>query len=352
MTPKVYDCFCFLDELDILECRLEYLKNHVDVVVIAQSYVTHRGLPWSPMITDDHALIKKYSTEIDFRLINSYGKETSPWGREKEQRRALDRGLRDVKSSDLVIISDVDEIPLLESIESAKAKSVSGNFATRGYQNYPNTSVKGKTVWRHGKIIRGENLVSCQEHRETLYDHTFPGVGHHFTSIQGVLGWQKKASVSPHEKEFSKQKTEDSLLIEICLLIDAYPSRLNVVSWNSGLLHFTPVHKLTGSAIVLFALRPHWFKQAPSSLFKFERIAILVLIYILGPQQVAKFFFSKEVHALNAENHRIKRIRLGVISPLLLTLFYSLFPLRLFSLLKRKVLIRTYIKKVLRRFSS
>ena len=40
---KIYDCFNFFNELDILELRLNILYEYVDYFVIVESDVTHSG---------------------------------------------------------------------------------------------------------------------------------------------------------------------------------------------------------------------------------------------------------------------------------------------------------------------
>ena len=42
---KIYDCFNFFNELDILELRLNILYDYVDYFVIVESSVTHSGQP-------------------------------------------------------------------------------------------------------------------------------------------------------------------------------------------------------------------------------------------------------------------------------------------------------------------
>jgi beta-1,4-mannosyl-glycoprotein beta-1,4-N-acetylglucosaminyltransferase len=37
------DCFTFFNELDMLECRLEYLYDKVDQFVLVEADITHSG---------------------------------------------------------------------------------------------------------------------------------------------------------------------------------------------------------------------------------------------------------------------------------------------------------------------
>ena len=40
---KIYDCFTFFNELEILDLRLKELNNHVDYFVLVEATLTHTG---------------------------------------------------------------------------------------------------------------------------------------------------------------------------------------------------------------------------------------------------------------------------------------------------------------------
>lgn len=40
---KIYDCFMFFNELDLLEIRLNIFKDKVDKFVIVEQNTTHQG---------------------------------------------------------------------------------------------------------------------------------------------------------------------------------------------------------------------------------------------------------------------------------------------------------------------
>ena len=42
---KIFDCFTFYNELDILELRLKEHWDHVDYFVISEANLTHQGNP-------------------------------------------------------------------------------------------------------------------------------------------------------------------------------------------------------------------------------------------------------------------------------------------------------------------
>ena len=44
MKNKIYDCFIFNNETDLLEIRFNILNDHVDYFVIIESFETFTGL--------------------------------------------------------------------------------------------------------------------------------------------------------------------------------------------------------------------------------------------------------------------------------------------------------------------
>ena len=42
---KIYDCFTFFNELELLDLRLKELYNHVDCFVLVEATLTHTGKP-------------------------------------------------------------------------------------------------------------------------------------------------------------------------------------------------------------------------------------------------------------------------------------------------------------------
>ena len=50
---KIYDCFQFFNELDLLEIRLDTLYDHVDYFVLSESNKTHsNNVAWRKGIED------------------------------------------------------------------------------------------------------------------------------------------------------------------------------------------------------------------------------------------------------------------------------------------------------------
>jgi len=117
---KVYDCFTFFNELDLLEIRLQELNNVVDYFVIAEANMSHSGNPKNYILEENWERFKPWHDKIRRIAVDDFPETNVSWVREKFQRDALTRGLYDVSPEDLIIISDLDEIPRAEIVDMVK----------------------------------------------------------------------------------------------------------------------------------------------------------------------------------------------------------------------------------------
>ena len=130
---KIFDCFMYFDEDTVLELRLNVLDKFIDYFVIVESTFTHKG--------DKRKLkfdIKKFSKfkhkiiylvydiepkniekilESDDETKKSIKYIYNAAYRENGQRNFISNGLKDAQPNDLILISDVDEIPNLENFD-------------------------------------------------------------------------------------------------------------------------------------------------------------------------------------------------------------------------------------------
>lgn len=117
---RVYDCFTFFNELDLLEIRLQELYNSVDYFVIAEANMSHSGNPKEYVLEANWERFAAFHDKVRYLKIDDFPVTDNSWVREKFQRDALTRGLHDVAPEDLIIISDLDEIPRGEIIDLIK----------------------------------------------------------------------------------------------------------------------------------------------------------------------------------------------------------------------------------------
>ena len=107
----VYDCFQFFNELDILKLRMNVMKDIVDYFVIAESTVTFSGIAKPLYFQENREMFKEFEDQIIHVVIDDTPMDVSAFVRDSHQKCAVARGLKDAKDDDIVIFSDVDEIP-------------------------------------------------------------------------------------------------------------------------------------------------------------------------------------------------------------------------------------------------
>jgi beta-1,4-mannosyl-glycoprotein beta-1,4-N-acetylglucosaminyltransferase len=118
-STKVYDCFLFNNELDLLRLRLAELYSSVDCFIICECAITFSGesKPLYYFVNQD--LFASYKDKIQHFVIpnppvdayienpiNPNQKTSQFW-----QRNQMALAIQSTKENDLILISDVDEIP-------------------------------------------------------------------------------------------------------------------------------------------------------------------------------------------------------------------------------------------------
>ena len=123
---KIYDCIQFFNEEHILELRINILNKFVDFFVISESTADHQGNP--KKLNFNLSKFKKYENKIIYVIVDDtldaikkphLGQNSLV---ERHQRNSITRGLKNCSDDDLVIISDVDEIPDLSKLNLLNKK--------------------------------------------------------------------------------------------------------------------------------------------------------------------------------------------------------------------------------------
>ena len=135
---KIYDCFTYFDEDLILDTRLNILNDYVDYFVIVESTFNHNGE--SRQLKFDINKFEKFKKKIkyvvwdkipeDIEKINENDEEiirerkfiNNAVRRDNGQRNYVMKGLENADKNDLILLSDLDEIPLLNKIDLKKIK--------------------------------------------------------------------------------------------------------------------------------------------------------------------------------------------------------------------------------------
>lgn len=107
----VIDCIPFFNELDILKLRLHILDPLVDRFVIEEATHTFSGLPKELCFEKNREMFEEFLPKITYLVVNNSPEEISTHERDKFQKNALAKALTDASDEDVLILSDVDEIP-------------------------------------------------------------------------------------------------------------------------------------------------------------------------------------------------------------------------------------------------
>jgi beta-1,4-mannosyl-glycoprotein beta-1,4-N-acetylglucosaminyltransferase len=205
---KLIDAFPFFNELDLLEIRLEYLYDIVDhfILVEAGKTQTLRDKPF--YYEENKARFEKYAKKIIHVKVEDYPDSGDVWSMEHYQRNCISRGLQSFRGDDLVMISDLDEIPCKPSLcsqllmSSISLKTVS--FTHIYFAYYLNLACLHKK-W-HGTVLTNVHDARSQSpqafrNQKDHFDHIEGGW--HFGWLNNFEGFKSKliSCVEPFNKK-------------------------------------------------------------------------------------------------------------------------------------------------------
>lgn len=217
---KIFDCFTFFDEIDVLKMRLELHYEYVDKFYISESDYTHRG-KWKGYLLqegmpqlkrwEDKIVHVKHSADIkglDFSLKDNSTNYNSPaWVIENSQRNALSVALQEMADDDLAIISDLDEFinpQFFQLIVEPQTFDIARLHLINHYY-YMNCQVtEGQRDWFMPMLIKGRLWRETEDisrmrpnaHIETCFSHA----GWHFSYLGGIERIQNKISSMAHSE--------------------------------------------------------------------------------------------------------------------------------------------------------
>ncbi len=114
--PQVFDCFPFFNELDLLEIRLEELYEVVDHFVIVEAEETFSGKPKPFNLEENFERFAKFKPKITYIKMHRLPEDMGSWEREHAQKEKLIEGLANCRDSDIVLLSDLDEIVSADAV--------------------------------------------------------------------------------------------------------------------------------------------------------------------------------------------------------------------------------------------
>ena len=246
---KIFDCFMYFDEDVILDLRLNILNPFIDYFVIVESTFNHKGE--KRKLKFDINKYKKFENKIIYLIFDKEPSgiekvfDTDNEGevsrklilnaayRENGQRNFISKGLERANEKDLILISDVDEIPNLEKINWNTLKDQIVLFKQDMFYYKLNLRLPD-LIWSGSKACRKKYLKSPQWLRnvkdkkysffrlDTLFSEKkyinikfINNGGWHFSNIKTAAEIEYKLKSYLHHREFDLNPISESEIEDI-----------------------------------------------------------------------------------------------------------------------------------------
>jgi beta-1,4-mannosyl-glycoprotein beta-1,4-N-acetylglucosaminyltransferase len=229
---KVFDCFTFHNEIDMLKYRLHLLDPVVDKFILIEAIQTHTGHP-KPLHYDLHkdTLFKDYKHKIEHVVVSLPATAEkiksgalSAWDNEKYQRNLLEHSIHELaeSDSDIFILSDLDELPDPNTITKIKNGEIDTDI---GYLDqdlyYYNIQCKLRSNWTLAKVFKygwfRNASVTCDAVRLNVPSTRIPSGGWHL-SYFGDINFIKNKIKNMAHQEFNTDHFKSEEYIEHCIL--------------------------------------------------------------------------------------------------------------------------------------
>ena len=220
---KIYDCFMFYDEDLVIDLRLNILNEHVHEFVIVESKFTHSGKKRELLF--DINKYSKFKNKINYIVLENEpvdlervhdndtdDKKNSKYimnalKRENFQRNGIKKGLTNAKPDDLILVSDVDEIPNLSNLDINEVNDNIILFKQNFYYYKFNLKLEDMP-WLGTKGCKYKNLKSPQWLRN-IKDKKYP-----FWRLDVLFSNKKYSNIKFIENggwHFSNMKTPEEI---------------------------------------------------------------------------------------------------------------------------------------------
>ena len=233
---KIFDCFMYFDENLMLDLRLNILDQYVDYFVIVESRFNHKGEKREHNFDINN--FKKFKNKIIYLIHEEIPIEIQPiidsdtshekdakyifnaGYRENSQRNYIIKGLSKADDNDIVMVSDVDEIPNLDNLNfnNVKEKFIFFNQDMFYYKfnlklphmNWVGTKSCRKKYFKNPQWLRNIKAKKYPVYRiDTFFSNIkYSSVkfinngGWHFTNIKSAEQIRYKLKSYLHHREF------------------------------------------------------------------------------------------------------------------------------------------------------
>jgi len=208
----IIDSFCFNNELDLLDIRLNELDRIVDKFILVEANKTQSLLDKPFHFEQNKKRYEKFLDKIvHIKVEDCPNNDRDLWTMEHFQRNCVARGLQEISPSmtDFVMISDIDEIPRASVIKHTIESNILDQVGIvvldcDFYAYYMNLKAAYRT-WVGASITRAElytryspQVIKDEKNRYTK----IPNGGWHFSWLGGgEKVWEKAHQcIEPYDK--------------------------------------------------------------------------------------------------------------------------------------------------------
>ncbi|EFQ29757.1 glycosyltransferase family 17 [Colletotrichum graminicola M1.001] len=218
---KVFDLLLINTELEMLEVRMGQMAPYVDYFVILESDTTFTDHPKPLYVQENWDLFKPWHDKMIVRTIDLEElKAGGTWDREAKSRNAMYEQVfptlvdeQAAATDDVLIVSDVDEIPKPEILRALRNCNIPPRVTIHSRIYYYSYQWLGNIDWAHPQatVYRGSDTVLPNDLRSSANDHHFAHGGWHcsycFSTVEEMA--QKITSFSHTEMDRPEFKDPD-----------------------------------------------------------------------------------------------------------------------------------------------
>ena len=209
---RIFDCFTFFNELEILELRFEEMYENVDHFVLVEANRTFQGEEKSLIYLENKSRFLRFNDKIIHVIVDDMPISDNPWDLEHFQRNAIRRVFDRLTPNDVVIITDVDEIISRQTLKILRKLDGYFQLNMPMYQYYFNfrESINGwdkAFAFSFDLIDKVRDFNEIRDNTKTSF-HSFSGnnislnnSGWHFTYMGGASSIREKLNAYSHGRE-------------------------------------------------------------------------------------------------------------------------------------------------------
>lgn len=204
----VYDCFTFYNELELLDVRLHVLNDVVDKFVLIENTITYTNLKKPLYYKENKNNFKKFHKKIIHVVVDDAPRVSHPWIIEHYLMAQTKRGLKNAKSNDVILISNLDEIPKPEKILAWKDKPGKLKVFDQAFFYYFLNFACTNRNWQGTKMIKYKDFLKYMDAYVIRHSSNYvviPDGGWHFSYMGGIERIKEKLDTGSHPEYHNDQ---------------------------------------------------------------------------------------------------------------------------------------------------